>query len=432
MTSAQPQPGQQVKDLTRVLEISRALAATTNLDELLDLILRETLDLLAAERATLFLYEPETNELVARLATGVRELRVPADKGFCGEVVRTGRTLLIPDAYADERFNPDIDQQTGFHTRNILSLPLKDYEHSLVGVLQVLNKRDGNFSNYDIELAETLGAQAGVVLQRASLIDHYLQKQKMERAMQIARDIQRSLLPKTAPELAGFDLAGLSEPADETGGDTFDFIPLPDGRWALVVADATGHGIGPAIVIAETRAMLRASARLAGQAAPNVGHILRTVNALLAEDLTEGRFVTCFLGILDPAAATLTWASAGHGPMLFYHRAEDRFEEIAATDLPLGVLDDAEYAETCTFAMQPGDLAVITTDGVFEAMNAAGEQFGLGRMTRQLHDDRDASAPEMLQHLRRDVTIHSAGQPQADDITAIVLRRDGPLRNGPA
>ena len=424
MPSPTDETGKQIEDLNRVLEISRALAATTDLDELLDLILRETLDLLDAERATLFLYDAASNELVAKLATGVDELRVPADKGICGEVVRTGQTLLVPDAYSDDRFNPDVDRKTGFRTRNILSLPLKDYEGALVGVVQVLNKRGVAFSDSDIDLAETLGAQAGVALQRASLIEHYLQKQEMERAMQIARDIQRSLLPESSPDLPGFDLAGLSDPADETGGDTFDFISLPDGRWALLVADATGHGIGAAIVIAETRAMLRASARLAGDEQPDVGHILRTVNALLAHDLTEGRFVTCFLGILEPATGTLSWASAGHGPMLFYHHSEDRFEEIHATDLPLGVLDDASYDETRCFALKPGDLAVITTDGIFEAANPAGEQFGIPRMMNQLLRDRDLPAGQMLANLRRAVTIHSVGLPQADDVTAVVLRRD--------
>ncbi len=418
-----PSHNQALRDLQKVLDLSRAMVATRDLDDLLTLILRDSLDLLDAERATLFLYDAERNELIAKLATGVQELRVPADKGFCGEVVRTGRTLVIPDAYADPRFNPQVDRETGFRTRNIMSVPLRGYEGDLVGVLQVLNKRQGDFVRYDVELAETLGAQAGVVIQRARLIAHYLQKLKMERAMQIAQEIQRGLLPAGPPTVPGFDIAGLSEPADETGGDTFDFIPLSNGHWAFVVADATGHGIGPALVIAETRAMLRASAALTQADSDSVAHILRTVNRLLTDDLGGDKFVTCFLGILDPAQGVLRYASAGHGPLLFYRRDEDTFEQVPATSLPLGVMDDADYDEVRRFALAPGDLAVITTDGVFEAMNRDKEQFGVDRMLETLRGDRDRPASEMIARLQQAVTRFAAGLPQADDLTAIAIKR---------
>lgn len=413
-----------LRDLQKVLDISRAMVATHELDDLLPLIIRDSLELLEAQRATLFLYDEESNELVARIATGVRELRVPADKGFCGETVRTGQTLVVPDAYADPRFNPQVDRDTGFRTRNIMSVPLRGYEGRLVGVLQVLNKNnDGDFTPYDVELAETLGAQAGVVIQRARLIEHYLQKQKMERAMQIARDIQRGLLPEHPPDIAGFDVAGLSEPADETGGDTFDFISLPDGQWAFVVADATGHGIGPALVIAETRAMLRASAQLTQANSASVSDILRTANQLLAHDLGGGTFVTCFLGILNPADGVLTYASAGHGPLLFYRRRDDDFEQVAATSLPLGVMEDADFDDVRRFRFAPGDLAVITTDGVFEAMDTRREMFGVDRMLGILRAGRDESTDEMIHKLKSSVTRFAAGLPQADDLTAIALKK---------
>ncbi|MBN1553638.1 MAG: SpoIIE family protein phosphatase [Phycisphaerae bacterium] len=412
-----------LRDLQKVLQISRAMVATHELDDLLPLIIHHSLELLDVERATLFLYEETRNELVARIATGVKELRVPADKGFCGETVRTGQTLLVPDAYADPRFNPQVDKDTGFRTRNIMSVPLRGYEGKLVGVLQVLNKRKGDFLLYDVELAEMLGAQAGVVLQRARLIEHYLQKQKMERAMQIARDIQRSLLPEKAPDIPGFDVAGLSEPADETGGDTFDFIPLPNGHWAFVVADATGHGIGPALVIAETRAMLRASAQLTQADSTSVAGILRTANQLLAHDLGGGTFVTCFLGILDPAAGILTYASAGHGPLLFYRRAEDAFDQIAATGLPLGVMEEAEFDDVLQFRFSPGDMAVVTTDGVFEAMDEERNMFGVDRMLEAIRAGRDRSTRDMIDDLQATVTRFSAGLPQADDLTAIAVKR---------
>jgi len=405
-------------DLRKVLEITRRMAATVDLDALLPLIIERSVELLGAERASLFLYEPATDELVTRIATGEKEIRAPADRGIAGATVRTGQTINVPDAYADDRFNPEVDRKTGFRTRNILSVPLADFEGRLVGVLQVINKRAGAFGPADVELAETLAAQAGVLLQRAQLIEHFIRKQEMERAMRIAREIQQGLLPARAPHVCGFDVAGFSQPADDTGGDAYDFLALPDGRWMLAVADASGHGIGPALVVAETRAMLRAISLVGGE----VPAVLRTANRLLAADL-EGRFVTCFLGVLDPLAARLSYAAAGHGPLLFYRRAEDRFEELPSTGLPLGIIPEEDYDQLAVQAFERGDLAVITTDGFFEATDAAGEPFGVPRMIDILRRSRDLPAEGMIERLHRAVLDFTADRPQADDLTVLVIRR---------
>jgi len=409
-----------LQDLRKVLEITRSLAASTQLGELLNLIIARSTELLQAERASLFLYERGTNELVSRIATGVRELRVPADRGISGATVQTGKTIVVPDAYADERFNPDVDKRTGYRTRNILSVPLRDYEGGLVGVLQIINKHHGrDFDDYDVMLAETLAAQAGVAIQRARLIEHYIRKQQMERAMMIARDIQRGLLPDRNPDIAGFDVAGFAQPADETGGDTYDFMRLPDGRWLIIIADATGHGIGAALVIAETRAMLRALS-LQGS---DTRTVLRNVNDLLAADLGGGRFVTCFLGVLDPSAGTLTYASAGHGPMLFFTHQTHNVRQAAATSLPLGVLPGTDYETIEQVTMAPGDMAVIITDGFFEATDPSGEQFGIKRVIDLVHRDHELGAPQIIANLHAAVERFTRGCRQADDLTAIVIRK---------
>jgi len=407
------------RDLQKVLEITRMMACAVELDRLLELIVDRSMELLAAERATLFLYDEATGELVSRVAAGAEEIRFPADKGIAGATIRTGRVINVPDVTADARFNRDVDRQTGFRTRNILSLPLSDHAGKLVGVLQVLNKRRGSFGDYDVSIAETLGAQAGVSLQRAMLIEHYLRKQEMERAMKIARDIQVGLLPEASPHICGFDVAGLSAPADDTGGDTYDFLELGDGKWMLLVADASGHGIGPALVIAETRAMLRAISAGGG----DVCAVLKTVNDLLVKDLLEGRFVTCFLGLLDPFGGRMTYGAAGHGPLLFYDRSRDEFTQQPATGLPLGIMPEAQYDRSAVRDFAPGDLAVITTDGFFEAVNPSGEPFGVARMMELLRRDRGLRAEEMIEDLHRAVADFTEGRPQGDDLTAVIIRR---------
>ncbi|MGC9454438.1 MAG: PP2C family protein-serine/threonine phosphatase [Phycisphaerae bacterium] len=409
-----------LQDLQKLLEISRAMGAVAGLDELLNLIIDCSMELLNAERATLFLYDAESNELVSRIAAGLDELRVPADRGISGATIVSGQTINVPDVTVDDRWNPEPDSRTGFKTRNILSVPLRDYEGSLVGVLQVINKRDGAFEDYDETVAEALGAQAGVALQRARLIDHYVQKQQMERAMGIAREIQQGLLPTESPHVEGFDIAGFSQAADETGGDMYDFLELSDGRCMIIVADASGHGVGPALVIAETRAMLRAVS-IGGADVPVV---LGTVNDLLAADLGESRFVTCFFGLLDAAGASLSFASAGHGPLVFYSRREDRFEQLPATGLPLAVMDGADYSEVLNRKLEPGDIVLVTTDGFFEATNAEGEEFGIQRLLDVVRRHRDRPARRIITEMRLEVMQFTEGLAQADDLTAVVVRKD--------
>ena len=408
------------EDLEKILEIARRMAAAVDLDDLLQLIISRSVELLDAERASLFLYEPGSNELVSRVAIDADGIRFSAETGIAGATIRTGKTINVPDAPSDPRFNPEIDRLTGFRTRNILSVPLRDHEDKLVGVLQVLNKKTGAFTQYDVDLAEALGAQAGVSLQRARLMEHFIRKQEMERAMKIARDIQRGLLPAGPPAIDGFDVAGFSEAADETGGDIYDFLALPEGRWMLLVADATGHGIGSALVIAETRAMLRAICLHAR----NVPIVLETANNLLAADLREGRFVTCFMGLLDPQGASITYASAGHGPMLFYSRRRSEFTRLAGTDVPLGIMTGVCYANAVELKFQPGDFLAVTTDGFFEAENAAREQFGVDRMIELMRRGRDLPAADMIESIRKAVAEFTSGRPQADDLTAIVIRKE--------
>jgi len=406
-------------DLQKVLEISRSLAAAGDLDELLRLIVDRGMELLDAERASIFLYDRQTNELVSRVAAGVEEIRMPAGRGISGATVQGGQTIVVPDVRADPRWNPDVDRRTGFHTRNILSVPLRDFGGELVGVLQVINKRRGGFGDYDVMLAETMAAQAGVAVQRARLIQHYMEKLEMQRAMSIARDIQQGLLPQENPQLPGFDIAGFMQPADETGGDIYDFLPLPDGRLLILIADATGHGIGAALIVAQTRAMLRAMILRSGQPSG----ILGAVNDLLADDLGGGRFVTCFLGLLDPAASALTYASAGHGPLLFYKASTDEYRQAPATDLPLGVMPDSEYADLERVDLSAGDLAAITTDGFFEATDPAGKQFGIDRVCELLRRDRELSAERIIANLHQAVGEFTQNRPQADDLTAVVIRK---------
>ena len=408
-----------VADLRAVLDVSRQLAATAELPPLLRIVEKAALCVLECERATVFLYDREKNELYSSMATGVDEIRFSATKGIAGEVVRTGEIIHVPDAYADPRFNQDIDRKTGFRTRNMITFPLVGFDNSVVGVLQVLNKSDGHFDPWDHELVKTFGAQVGVAVQRQLLLEHYAEKQRIERDLNIARDIQQGLLPKADAELAGFDIAGWNKPADETGGDCYDYLPLNDGSLAITIADATGHGIGPALMIAECRALFRATVSLSH----NLTEVVGRVNNLLCEDLPDDRFVTAFFGIIDAKPSNLSFISAGHGPLIEYIHDKDEFVELRANGVPLGIMPDISYTDPEVFKMTSGDMMIVVTDGFFEWQREDKEQFGLERMFEVIRAHRDRPCREIIERLHEAVLKFAGPIPQADDLTAVIVKR---------
>ena len=406
-------------EMARLLEVARRLAATSDLGELLDLILDQACQLLDAERASIFLHDAGRRELFSRLATGGESIRFSIDQGIAGAAARDRRIINVPDAYADPRFNRNVDRRTGFLTRSIMTIPLVDYHEQLVGVLQVLNKRARPFDDHDQALAEMLAAQAGVALQRARLLEQVIEKERLERDLAIARQIQQALLPERDPELAGFELAGWNQPADATGGDCYDFFVLPGGALAVTVADATGHGIGPALMVAEARALFRAAASLTR----DISQTVNLVNRILSEDLPDDRFVTAFFGVIEPDSGRMCWASGGHGPLLLHRAADDSIQEFAATGLPLGIMADLTIEPGDPAEMLAGDQFLVLTDGFAEYAAESGEQFGVERICRWLRATRRLPARQAIMDLRDEVLRFAGAAPQADDLTAVLIRR---------
>ena len=406
------------KDIHAILQIARALGMTSDLDNLLKMVVDYSMELLNAERATLFLYDSEHEELYTRIAEGVEGFRMSVNVGFAGLAARNLKVVNIPDAYADERFNRKVDAKTGYRTRSILSCPLTDYNGKLVGVLQILNKREGTFDDSDIELAEALSAQAGVALQRARLMEEYLEKQLMDNAMKVAREIQQELLPSESPLLEGFDIACWNRPCDATGGDFCDFISSDKKQLMLSLGDASGHGIGPALVSCTARAMMRAL----WIDNCDIEEVVRKVNRLMEADLPDNRFITAFLGVLYSETGQLHYCSAGQAPMLWLHADSGDVDILAANTFPMGILPDMGNIETQKAPMQTGDVFALLTDGFYEWARADEEQFGVKRVVEVIIANRQKNATDILKAIRT-AAEEFADTKQTDDLTAIIMKR---------
>jgi serine phosphatase RsbU (regulator of sigma subunit) len=260
----------------------------------------------------------------------------------------------------------------------------------------------------------------------AALREAELQQQldQVNHDLDIARSIQQGLLPTASPKLEEFEIAGWNQPADQTGGDYFDWQSLPDGRVAISLADATGHGIGPALVSTSCRAYSRASL-LAGA---DKNGLLDRLNSLLADDLSANRFVTFAVLFLDPKKSSVKILSAGHGPILWYKTDEKTIANLEAQGIPLGMIAGVPYSKASEGSLAPGDMVVVVTDGFYEWENPEGEQFGVERLKTVISDSYNCSAEEVIAKLRSSVQSFCRGTKQQDDLTAVVLKRKTPAQ----
>jgi serine phosphatase RsbU (regulator of sigma subunit) len=268
------------------------------------------------------------------------------------------------------------------------------------------------------------GAVAGEIRKHviASLQEAEARRQ-MERIRQdldTARTIQQGLLPGQPLVAGDFDIAGWNRPADATGGDYFDWQELPGGRVAVSLADVSGHGIGPALVMAVCRAYARASFPSAG----NLTEVMTRLNNLLVKDLPSERYVTFVVAWLDLADSRVELISAGHGPLLLYEAASDRFQSFDPQGIPFGLFPGSLYGSPHRFQMAPGDLLVLVTDGFFEWANTQDEQFGLARLQEAVRSSRHLQASEIIRQLHAAVVEFAGGTDQQDDLTAVVVKRE--------
>jgi len=413
-------PEQKVRDLETLLDVTRKMSSVRDSDELLGIILTEAVRVMVADRASLFLLDKATNELVSRIAqkTGTM-FRFPVGKGIAGHVAATKEVVNIPDAYQDPRFNPEYDRMTGYVTRTVLCAPLLTRDDELIGVIQVINKKTGAFSRYDEVFLLAFGAQCAMSLENARLLREYIDQQKIKQSLAIARNVQQGLLPKKPPEIPGWDLASKSIPCDETGGDYFDFVPLPDSRLGLVVGDVSGHGIGPALLMASARSFLRALSRQTS----DPSEVLPVLNDLVARDMEAERFITLFYGALDPATGAIRYSSAGHDAPLLYRAAADRFDELDSTGMPLGIMEGSPFPAVDVPPMEPGDILALSTDGVWEAMDPDGKGYGRERLVEAIRHARKNSAHTIVERIYLDVTGFCGRAPQRDDFTLVVVKR---------
>lgn len=413
-----------LEGLGRLVEVTHALAAEIDLTKLLEAIIHQACRALDCDRASVFQYDAATKELFTVLATEleVAEIRTTLNRGISGDVARTRRLANVPDPAADPRWNPDVDRATGYRTTSILAAPLlAPHNGALLGVLTLLNKRNGVFDSLDEELLTSFSQHAGIAIHRAHLVEELRRQGRTQASLEVARQVQRGFMPDKLPAIPGYEVDTWWFPNEAVGGDYCDVVPLRDGRMGLVIADVSGHGLGPSLLMASVRAALRAL--ILEHTSTEV--LLNMLSQALISDLQDGHFITMVMAALDSQSHRVEFANAGHAPALHYCAASDTFVELEATGLPLGVLDRPEYPFGPAFDMDIGDMVILCTDGIVEAMNEESEQFGQKRLEQIVRRMAKRPMTELTLEIGQAVSAHYIGESPPDDLTVLAVRRNG-------
>jgi serine phosphatase RsbU (regulator of sigma subunit) len=398
-----------------LLEVGKTLAARLELDEVIEVILKSLRQVVDYDAGAIYLVSRQSQVLELVSDVGYPEgsdeaFSLQMGVGIVGWVAKTGQAVIVPDVTRDPRY-----VAARVETRSELAAPLQ-VEGRTIGVFNLESDLEDAYHEGHLDILSTFASHAAVAIERARLTRELLQRRNLERELEVAREIQESFLPKQAPVIPGFDLAGTALPHREVGGDYYDFIRVSDSRLGLAIADVSGKGIPAALLMAGFRMCLLAEIR--NEFA--IRAVMRKVNSLLHESTDRDKFVTAVYGVLDFRNRVLIFSNAGHNPPILA-REDGTIEYLFDGGVALGVLPDASYEER-PIALRPGDVLVMYTDGVSEAESSSREQFGQMRLESALLELRDRGAREIVDGLLAAVEDWSGERGRTDDLTLMVVK----------
>lgn len=422
LTSEESQ--RQIQQLSLLFEATRLLNSTLDLAELLELILRIARTEVKADRGSVFLVDKQHKELWSIVAQGLesQEIRIPFGRGVAGNVAESGELINVPDAYELPIFDRSFDQKFGYRTKSLLCLPIRHRSGEVVGVLQLLNQTtEGKFSKKDEEFLNKLSGHMAMALENARLHREALEKQRMERDLAVARQIQRSLLPEHPPVVPGYDLAVLNEPCFECGGDYYDFLNLGPQTLLVVIADVEGKGVGSALVMSNLQATLRALV----MHLHSLEVLMLSLNEMIYNDTKSEKFLSCFLGLIDTRRNGLHFINAGHCPPIVIRGKDGTYEELSTGGTVVGLFPDSEY-ERGSVQLEPGDILVCCTDGITEACNINEDEFGTEGLAKCVAEHRTKPAQQIVDAVLSEVSTFARGGPHQDDKVLMLVKVTGP------
>ena len=331
-------------------------------------------------------------------------------EGFLGSVAQSGKPIISPDVSKDERYFKARNR-----TRSEMVAPIISNER-VIGVFDLESDHLNAYSEDDLSVLEMLSSHVAIIIEKVRLHEQMIEKKRIEAQLEIARQVQLELLPDHDPELLNFDISAYVFPTEEVSGDYYDWVRIFDDQIGIIVADAVGKGIPAALLMSFLRASLRASVQ--DGYAPHVA--MSKVNNLLWDSVEENQFITAIYGILDETNRTFVYSNAGHNPpLLIKPNGEYRYVEYG--DTPLGMFYDARFHQHF-IRFEVGQTLVIYTDGITEATNDSGEEYGRERFAARVLSGIDLSAKRLIDHIRKDVADFTDRKFLDDDGTLFIVK----------
>ena len=416
-----------VDKLRMLLDISKTISRSLDLDEVLNLVM-DTLDsLIPYDAAGIYLvkcsqplaeWDGAADESCVFHTQAVRgydiddlqELHLKMGEGLIGHVAVTGKPYVSHDVHQDRRY---INARP--RTQSEMVAPIVS-NNQVIGVFDLESDELDAYTNDDLEVLLLLASQVAIIIEKVMLHEQLIEKQRLETQLEVARQVQLQLLPPRDPQLEGYDISAYNFPTEEVSGDYYDWVRIYDDQIGMVIADVSGKGVPAALLMAFLRASLRAATHIGY--APHIS--MSKVNYLLWESIERNQFVTAFYGVLDATNRTLAYSNAGHSPALLMKMdGTVRLEERGG--VPLGMFRDSRYYEYFE-TIEPGEVFVLYTDGVTEAMSPAAEEYGRERLVAAVRQCRDQPAREMIDFIHRELIDWTEGQGLGDDVTLFIVK----------
>jgi sigma-B regulation protein RsbU (phosphoserine phosphatase) len=425
-TKELPLPGLTTTDKLRMLlDITKKISRSLDLQEVLNLVM-DTLDsLIPYDAAGIFLVKCSDKNAVAEgeepcvfQAESVRgydideltNLHLKLGEGLIGQVALTAEPVTSPDV----RKNPHYINARA-ETRSEMVAPIIS-NTEVIGVFDLESDELNAYEEDDLEVLMLLASQVAIIIEKVMLHEQLIEKQRLEGQLEVARQVQLELLPPRDPQLEGYDISAYNFPTEEVSGDYYDWVRIYDDQIGLVIADVSGKGVPAALLMAFLRASLRAATHIGYS--PHIS--MAKVNYLLWESIERNQFVTAIYGILDVTNKTLTYTNAGHNPPILLKQNGD-ISFIDRGSIPLGMFRDTRYHEYY-LTTEPGDVLALYTDGVTEAQNPQGEEFGRDRLAQAVKTNRQLGASELIIAVYAQVLEWTDGRGATDDVTFFVIK----------
>lgn len=425
-----------------IIELMRDISAIIGSGDFeLDVIIKQIVDSSvkgsSARAGTILLKDSLTNRLLVKYVNGLypptrpfkiitgmtlnesviteklRSEKIAIGEGLIGEVADTGKSIYIPDVMKDDRFIQTI--KGTMDVVSFIAVPLKTKEE-VFGVLSCVDD-EKSFLESDLGLLETLGEQAAITIQQIQMYQEILEKKQAEKEIGVAGEIQGSLIPHSFPISDKYNMYAFSIPAKGVGGDYYDYIDFGNNKVAITMFDVSGKGVPAALIMVMIRSILRTIATLDEE----TNDVMTKLNNTISGEIVEDRYATGFYLLFDAERGIMSYTNAGHGPLVLYRAGKDEFEFMDTDGMPVGIMSGIEYGKGYT-TLEKGDIAILYTDGITEAMNNEHEEYGMERFYATIRQNKRAPSEEISNKVLEDVKRFAAGAPQHDDETLLIFK----------